>query len=332
MRNKAFANNRLEGVNFDLFTKDELKAIHYATETLLSEYGIMVMDQESKDIFKKEGCEVNEKTSMVKIPPHLLESAIRTAPSRFKIYGRDQRKTIIQEPEGDIYWTNFGCGIKMNTYDETSNRYITRNSTEKDIGDIAKVVDWCNNIEFLFHPVEANDITGKGSTQIHGQYQLMTNSSKPMHLETTSDTIEYNIEMQAAIYGGDMEEVIKKPMCTAGGCPSSPLELNENCCKTIIKCARYNYPKLQLSMAMGGASAPIYLASTLVVHNAEVLSGFVLSQLINPGAPMWYGSSTTMFDPRRGTAPVGSVELALISSAVAKLAQFYRLPCMVAGA
>jgi trimethylamine--corrinoid protein Co-methyltransferase len=87
-----------------------------------------------------------------------------------------------------------------------------------------------------------------------------------------------------------------------------------------------------LSMAMSGASAPVTLAGTLVVHNAEVLSGLILSQLARKGTPFVYGSSTTSMDLRLATASVGCPELAMINAAVAKLARFYSLPSWVAGA
>ena len=114
-------------------------------------------------------------------------------------------------------------------------------------------------------------------------------------------------------------------------CPTSPLELSVNACQVIIKGARLGIPVNVLSMAMSGGSSPVYLAGTLVTHNAEVLSGIVLAQLTVPGTKVWYGSSTTTFDLKNGTAPVGSPELGLISAAVAKLAQFYGLPSYVAG-
>ena len=75
-----------------------------------------------------------------------------------------------------------------------------------------------------------------------------------------------------------------------------------------------------LSMAMSGGSSPVTLAGTLVNHNAEVLSGIVLSQLTRKGAKVIYGSSTTAMDLRLATASVGSPECAMISGAVARLA------------
>ncbi len=86
-----------------------------------------------------------------------------------------------------------------------------------------------------------------------------------------------------------------------------------------------------LSMGMAGGSTPVYSAGTLVVHNAEVLSGLVLNQLTCKGSPFVYGSSTTAMDLRMATASVGTPECAVINAAVARLARYYALPSFVAG-
>ena len=72
-------------------------------------------------------------------------------------------------------------------------------------------------------------------------------------------------------------------------------------------------------------------AGTLVNHNAEVLSGIVLSQLTRKGAKVVYESSTTAMDLRLASAALGSPECAMISAAVARLARYYALPSFAAG-
>jgi trimethylamine--corrinoid protein Co-methyltransferase len=84
-------------------------------------------------------------------------------------------------------------------------------------------------------------------------------------------------------------------------------------------------------MAMSGASSPMTLAGTLVVHNAEVLSGIVLAQLVNPGTPCVYGSSTTIFDMTHATATVGAPEFGMLNAALAELAHYYEVPVTVGG-
>ena len=84
-------------------------------------------------------------------------------------------------------------------------------------------------------------------------------------------------------------------------------------------------------MGLCGGTTCVNLASTLVTHNAEMLSMFVLGQLVKKGCTLLYGTSTTMMDLRTTTACVGSPELALFSAACAKIAQFYEIPVWVAG-
>ncbi|MCP4450870.1 MAG: [trimethylamine--corrinoid protein] Co-methyltransferase, partial [Planctomycetes bacterium] len=123
----------------------------------------------------------------------------------------------------------------------------------------------------------------------------------------------------------------QRPIFSMSACPTSPLQLIEAAADVIVESARNWIPINVLSMVMAGATSPISISGALVTHNAEVLSGIVLAQLTNPGAPIIYGSSSTTFDMRYGTAVVGVPEMAMISAAAADLANFYGLPSYVAG-
>lgn len=323
--------NILEGVKLDLYTEDSLRSIDYATMEVLQNPGIQVSDDEALQIFKNAGCEVNEKTRMVKIPEHIVRRALSTAPSRFELYGREKKNKLVQEHKGKVHWTCFGTGIQVCNY-KGPGQYETVDSTDKDLATVAKLVDWADNVDYFSLAVSARDWAGKGKEDVHEMYTSVTNTTKHFHhIDPVGENVEYYFELAKAIYGGNEEEARKKPLMSMLVCPTSPLELSSNACQVIIKGARLGIPTNVLSMAMSGGSAPIYLAGTLVTHNAEVLAGIVLSQLAVPGAKVWYGSSTTTFDIKRGTAPVGSPELGMISASVAKLGQYYGLPTFVAG-
>ena len=327
----AFAGfNYLEGVELNLFTRDELKAIHYATMEVLMNPGIQVSDAEARKIFKENGCEVDDKTQVVKIPEYLVRRALQLAPSRFVLWGRDKKYNTVQESGGKVHWTCFGTGVKMCRYKD--GKYVTVDSVEQDIAEIARLCDWAENIDYFSLPVSARDWAGKGAQDVHETFTPLTNTAKHFHhIDPVGENVEYYWDIAKAYYGGNEEEARKKPIFSMLLCPTSPLELSVNACQVIIKGARLGIPVNVLSMAMSGGSSPVYLAGTLVTHNAEVLSGITLAQLTVPGTKVWYGSSTTTFDLKKGTAPVGSPELGLISAAVAKLAQFYGLPAFVAG-
>ena len=321
----------LDGVKLELFSSEDLRALHYATMDVFMNPGIQVSDADARNVFKKAGCQVDEKTNVVKIPEYVVNRALQDCPSRFALYGRYPKKKVVQEHKGKVHWTCFGTGVKMCNY-KAPGKYETVDSTEADVAATAKLVDWAENIDYYSLAVSARDWAGKGMQDVHETLTPLMNTSKHFHhIDPVGEHVEYYRDIVQAYYGGDDEEFRKKPLFSMLVCPTSPLELSSNACQVIMKGAKFGMPVNVLSMAMAGGSSPVHLAGTLVTHNAEVLSGIVLAQLTQPGAPVWYGSSTTTFDLKKGTAPVGSPELSLISSAVAKMGQYYGLPTYVAG-
>ncbi|WNY29112.1 Glycine betaine methyltransferase [Methanimicrococcus stummii] len=330
--NAFAATESLNGIGFELFSQDELKAIHQATMDVLIDVGIQVSDEEARALLKENGCLVDEKTQVVKIPEFVVRRALQTAPSRFTLWGRNKKYNTVQECGGKVHWTCFGTGVKMTNY-VAPGKYETVDSVEQDVADIAKLCDWAENIDYFSLPVSARDWAGKGAQDVHEVFTPLVSTEKHYNdIDPVGENVEIYWEILKAWYGGDEQEAMRKPLMSMLVCPTSPLELSGQACQVIMKGARYNIPINVLSMAMSGGSAPVYLAGTLVTHNAEVLAGIVLAQITCPGAPVYYGSSTTTFDLKMGTAPVGSPELGLISAGVSKLAKFYGLPAYVAGA
>ena len=319
------------GLKLEMFSDDDIQRIDYATRDVLANYGVQVSDEEGLQIFKDAGCEVNFETKMVKIPSKLINQALSTAPEGFWIYGRDDENTYKLVHNGPVYYTNFGTGIQMCDY-LGDNKYKTRDSNEEDLANSAKIVDALPNFAVYSLAVSARNWAGVGAEDVHEMFTSIKNTSKHFHhIDPVAENVDFYWEMLLAYYNGDEKLARERPIMSMLVCPTSPLELSHNAAQVIIKGARYGIPVNVLSMAMAGGSSPIFLTGTLVTHNAEILSGLVLSQLANPGARVLYGSSTTTFDLRYGTAPVGSPELAVISAAVAKLGQYYGLPVFTAG-
>ncbi len=320
------------GFKFELFDKEGIEAIHQTTLKVLADPGIRISHDYARKVLRENGCDVNEETKVVKFPEELVMKAIETAPSSFNLYGRDEKNTVNLTSDGKkVNWINFGIGTKMSDY-KGSNNYEVRASTLEDLANIAKVADWASNISYLCSPVSAMDLAEKPvSRTMHEVMTILENTSKHLLADPDPTRGENYFELIKAFYGGDEEEARKKPLITLGSCPTSPLELDYVICEMALQASRYDMPMMVLSMAMSAASSPVHIAGTLVTHNAEVLAGLVVTQLFKPGHPTLYGSSTTSFDIKGGTAPVGSPELGVISAGVAKLAQYYGLPSIVAG-
>jgi trimethylamine--corrinoid protein Co-methyltransferase len=95
--------------------------------------------------------------------------------------------------------------------------------------------------------------------------------------------------------------------------------------------AKYKQPTIIAPEALAGSTAPVILAGLLTQTNAEILGGIVLTQLINPGSPVFYGSTNTIMDPSTGNLVYGAIEMGLITIAAAQLAKFYNIPSKGSG-
>ena len=159
----------------------------------------------------------------------------------------------------------------------------------------------------------------------------LNNTTKPFILGGVLEQhVPYIYEMACAVAGGK-EALREKPLFAVNCCPTTPLQITAASARTVMALARLNVPINYISMAMAGATSPVTLAGTLVCHNAEILSIILLSQLVSPGTPIIYGSSTTTMDLKTTATPVGCPEFAMLNGAVAALAQYYNVPSWVAG-
>ena len=134
-----------------------------------------------------------------------------------------------------------------------------------------------------------------------------------------------------SVVAGSEEKFKERPFFGTSTDPISPLVQAQGATDALIYATRLGIPVKINPLGMAGGTTCVHLAGTMVTHNAEVVSMFVLGQLIKRGVPMVYGSSTAMMDLSTTVSCVGSPELALFSAFVAKMAQFYKVPSWVAG-
>jgi len=315
-----------KGFSLKTFSEDELYTIHLATLEVLEQTGIEVLHDEALDIFDGGGCIVDRKKNLVKIPPYVVEDAIRSAPSRVLLAGRSPEDDVVLEDK-KVHFMSFGTGVMV--IDPFTGEY--RESTKQDIANAALVCDALSEVAVVEKMLTARDVPPEVQ-HLHQLEALLTHTTKHVWGASiaTAEQAGTIIEMAAAVVGGK-ERLKERPLININLCPCSPLTLGKDFCDVGIAMVRAGLPVSVLSMAMAAATAPVTLAGALVIHNAETLSGVVLAQLIRKGAPVIYGSSTTCLDLKTATAPVGSPELAAFSAAVVKLAQYYRLCSLVAG-
>ncbi len=314
-----------DGFGINVFSTDAMDAIHNATLEILWNEGIKTDCKMAKEVYASGGCYVDDKKDRVFIPPHVVEAAIDSAPSTVLYAGRTPEDDIILEGNR-VNFCNFSKGV--NVIDAYTREY--RLSCAADQKKATIICDYLEEIDLVDVPIECHDLPD--CIKNLATYELMMQNTRK-HCNTSIHNVqeaEKVIEMAAALVGGK-DELVKRPRVSTLVCPTSPLCLSSEATEPIIIFAENRMPVTVLSMAMAGGTTPVTLAGTVITHNCEALAGIVLGQLTRKGTPNLYGSSTTMMDLTRGSAPVGSPELGMLSAAVSRMAKYYKLPCYVAG-
>ncbi len=326
MKRKLKAGKRHSGgFSLNVLTDDEVYEIHLATLEVLQKTGVFVEDEEAMEVFDAGGCMVDGKAKVVKIPPYVIEDSIRSAPATFVACGRVPERDIVLE-HNRVSFTNFGEGIMFVDPYTGEHRESIKTDTEK----AARLIDYLDHIETYERAMCSHDKPHQVQS-LHNAEASLTNTTKHHWLGPQDGYLARKIvEMLTAIVGGT-DKLRERPLLTFVTCPISPLKLVRHHCEIIMEAAKNGLGVNIIGMAMAGGSSPVHLAGTLVTQNCEILSSLVLNQLTCKGSPFVYGSSTCPLDLRTATSSVGSPELGMISAGVARLANYYQLPCFVAG-
>lgn len=314
-----------QAYGYSILKKEDIEAIHQATLNLMEDYGVCIYGEEAQELLSAAGCDVDKETSIIKFPRNLVNDCIASVPKEFMMCGRDPEKDV-KIGGDDVTFTTFGTGVVIiDPY--TGER---RDTTLKDVGDIARFADAIDEVDTITIPVAAQDVP-EDVKDLYEAEALFHNSAKPIGHDTEGgEETRQVIAMAAAIVGGH-EKLRERPILSMGCCPNSPLEIHEDAGEQIIEACKAGIPMDVLSMGMCGGTTPVTLAGTLLTTNCEILAGIVLGQLACKGSPMIYGSSTTIMDLKLATSPVGAPEHAMIGAAVAQIGKYYDIPTDVGG-
>ncbi len=306
------------------FTKTDLKTLHQSTLRILANTGFLADSDEALELFRNAGADVDIKQRLVKLPAYIVEEAIQSAPSTIFLAGRGDKGFYLGD--GKTRFCSFGEAPHIVDPETKSIRPVSI----KDEANYAKLIDALDQQDMCWDSWVASDVPAASYT-LHSFSAYVNNTVKPICVATPDGTLaQATVKIAQAVSGGEAESR-KKPVCIAGTCPKSPLNLDNGICESIIVLARAGIPNMNMSALTSGGTGPVTLAGTIVIHNAEMLACIVLAQLAAKGAPCIYGACTSALDLRRATATYGCPEIGMFSAAISELARYYQIPHVVAG-
>ncbi|MHA1234847.1 MAG: trimethylamine methyltransferase family protein [Promethearchaeota archaeon] len=311
----------------EVLTKDEIELIHQNTIELLETIGVRVESIEARNLLIENGAEFDNNSKYVKFPENLVKETIKIVPDSFSLWGPDGSFKFDVNTSSTKFAT-VGTPVKM--YDPEKKSGVRKSLLEDTISQI-RIVDSLKNIVCSHLDVWPNDVPYT-ETHYHSIRAWAEHSFKPFGLGCYGRVASKDMMVMASIIAGGEDELKKRPRLIGFFNPTSPLMLTKIMLNGLFVFANYKQPIIIASAASAGATAPVTLAGLLIQTNMEVLSSIVLTELINPGTPVFYSTMNCPMDPPSGNVAWGSIETGLITAATAQLARFYNIPSRGPGA
>jgi len=305
----------------NVISKPDLQWIHAASLKILAETGIVFHSEEALTICRNHGAKVSGKT--VCFPKKLVRQVLESAPNTFRWKARnDEQSVTVGDPQEKLLLQPNSGPVFIQDLDQGR-----RKATLKDFANIIKLCQASDIVSLVgSFPVDPGDLN-PDQKHLYMMYEILKNTDKPLiGFETGGPKIRQTLDMVAIAMG--QKDFLREHHCVGvAACPLSPLSYEPSSCETIIEFAKQNQVIFFTAAIMAGFSGPISLFGTTILHNAEVLAGITLAQLVNPGNPVVYSIGSTVANMQNGNFITGSPEMMLIHLAAMQMGlEYYHLP------
>jgi trimethylamine---corrinoid protein Co-methyltransferase len=310
----------MPGGRYKPLSDADVLRIHHAALDVLENIGLADATPSGIDYMTKAGAQLNSAGRLI-FPRALVEDTVARAARHFVLHGQDPKHDM--EPWGSrVYFGTAGAAVHI--VDGKTGLY--RDSTTKDLYNIARVVDTLEHLHFYQRSVVCREVATPMEMDINTAYASVAGTTK--HVGTSwvqAEHVEASLEMFHLMAGGE-DKWRARPFVSQSNCfVVPPLKFAYDACLCLETAVRGGMPVLLLSAGQAGATAPAALASALVQEVAECLAGLVYVNAVKPGAPAIFGTWCFVSDLRTGAMSGGSPEQALLSAASAQLSRYYDL-------
>ncbi|HUX96794.1 MAG TPA: trimethylamine methyltransferase family protein [Bacteroidales bacterium] len=302
-----------------ILSSQEKKIIHQTARQILTETGIRVRSKTIYELLLSEGGKPDiSDTLRVYLPEKLLDEKMALCPRQFKIRNRLGEENLIKSTGDSLYFTANATQYVRGT----SKKAVEVGVNE--FTDFVRVADKLENVHGIVgtslkeYPPNCRDFAGFRLAAQHSYKHLRPCIYTPSGAEAI-------IEMADIILDG--KSLKDNMFFTLGYSIVSPLTWTETALDLFYLTRGYGIPVMINSEPLAGGTSPVTLAGCLALADAEVISGIVINQIIEPGRPCIYNSGFAhVFDMMTTLVLTGSPENALLQAAGAEMAQYHGLP------
>jgi len=332
---------------YERLDRDQMERIHGASMEIMRHPGIICYNREAADIFSSYGAKVTANPAarcwQVSIPEEMVLSALKTTPKVVRLGARrEENSLILNGSEPRVYFssgseTNIWLDMRVEAFVSKVDHSVEvelatfhpRRGMLADLCVAARLGEHLDNLDGFIRPVniQDEDITEENK-DVNKFFACLNNMTKHVMAGLTSlDKLDEVIRMAEIIAGGK-EELRGNPIVSFITCVfKSPLQMVDDTTQKCIEVVRRGMPLVISASPQGGSTAPIKEDGVVAQINAEILGGIALSQLVNPGAPVIYGSVPTRAGLDDLADSYGVPEFNHYNVDCVQMARLYGLPC-----
>lgn len=296
-------------------SRSEIEKIHEASLEVLAEVGVMVTHPEIRGLLLEHGAKAGRDRNLL-LPRSVIESCLKKAPSAVRLADLKGTLTEIRPGSRPLFW----AGNAMFYFRKGERRELTREA----YSEFCRVANELPHLHAIVgtnisdYPPEAKDFVGFRTMAEHTQKHL-----RPVIF--TSKGVRVIIAMAEVLLDG--QSLREHPIFSLGFTAVSPLRWSDSALEVFRVSSGYGIPLMINSEVICGTTGPVTLAGSLVLANAEALSGVVIAELLEPGRPVVFnlGFSHT-FDMKAVETLTGAPEGGLLGASASAIAHFHGLP------
>jgi len=299
-----------------MLSDSDLERIDRAAKDLLQNPGVRIDDEETARRLLSCGAKPGAGSGVIRFPGEMVKEYLSLAPESFFLADRAGRKRKVSPETESAFWT----GAALFYLDREGFRLIDR----KDLAHFSRVVEALPEVDGIV------GTSTEDTPPVHRDFvglRIMAENTRK-HLRALSFAPrggEAMVEMAKALCGG--KSLKENPILSVGFTAHGPLRWTSLALGVFKATSGHGIPCTVNGEPMAGASAPVTLAGTVVVGTAEILSGIVINQILEPARPCFFNLGFAhVMDMKSGFAVTGGPENALLAVAGGDLARHYRIP------
>ncbi len=305
----------------ELLTDEQVESIHEASLEILKNVGILVRNQEARQVFVKHGCSEDMGSEIIKFPRKVVEHFRQAIPPTFTFYGRDPKYDRTIPGDGPLLATGSSAPDIIDL--ETGE---IRRSRSDDIARIAYLINELSGYDIFSISVIADDAP-LNQFSLSRFYPALKNCLKPVRGSAPDMHEVENILKLGALIAGSEAAFWERPFITFQYCSLiSPLTMDVESTEKLMRLTERGIPSYGVVAPNAGVSSPLTLVGTLALANAEFLAQATLEQMSRPGKPIVYDPLPTVADMRTGAYAPGAIETGVLAMGCAQMARYYTVP------